>query len=118
MGDRGGIPNLSADKHFGSRCRRGFRCRTWICHAIAVDHDLVRRHMKKIEDTTLALVVWMICRAGRMVLAVEWTAPETRPSHLVQRKHDSCRVRDIVAEKSAAASRSIPVWFTHFRRAG
>ncbi|MNE70614.1 hypothetical protein D3C80_1664190 [compost metagenome] len=37
--------------------------------------------MKNTDDTRLQPgAVLISCRAGRMVLAVEWTRPETRPS--------------------------------------
>ena len=38
-------------------------------------------HMTKKAETSLVPgAVFRICRAGRRVLAVEWQAPETRPS--------------------------------------
>ena len=36
--------------------------------------------MKKAETSFVPGAVLRICRAGRSVLAVEWQAPETRPS--------------------------------------
>ena len=36
--------------------------------------------MKNAETSLVPGAVFRICRAGRRVLAVEWQAPETRPS--------------------------------------
>ena len=50
------------------------------------------RHMKKMLDTRLQPgTVLMICSAGRIVCAVLWTAPDTRPVGLVEGQHHRAR---------------------------
>jgi hypothetical protein len=66
--------------------------------------------MKKIDETTFAPgLVLMICKAGRMVLAVECTAPAV---HLGERQH--CRTPpDIVIEEIRGVLGSKALVFAH-----